>query len=222
MPVRRLVDWLLDLLYPPRCIGCGAPGIWLCTNCLAGSPVTDKPRIVVVESPSRLWPLPVYSVAVHQGVAREAVHGLKYEGKRVLAAPMAGRMCACLPLTSLGPDVALAVPLHESRRRERGYNQSDLLAHAIAAETGLHAPSRCLARVRQTPPQVGLSARERVENVRGAFVAEASLRGRRVLLVDDVCTTGATMAACAAAIVEAGGTVVGGVTFTRARAGMDS
>lgn len=222
MPLRRLGNWLLDLLYPPRCIGCGAAGHWLCPSCLAGSPVPDRPRVVTVESAPCSFSLPVYSVAVHQGVAREAVHGLKYEGKRVLATPMAQRMRVCCPLTTLSPDVVLAVPLHESRRRERGYNQSDLLARGIAGEAGLESPAGWLTRVRQTPPQVGLSARDRVENVRGAFAAAPGLRGRRALLVDDVCTTGATMAACAAAVVAAGGTVVGGVTFTRARAGADS
>ncbi len=221
MPLRRIGDWLLDLLYPPRCIGCGASGHWLCSTCLADSPATDKPRLVAVESAPRPWPLPVYSVAVHQGVARKAVHGLKYEGKRVLAGPMAHRMGDCFPLTTLIPDVVLAVPLHESRRRERGYNQSDLLARGIAEEVGLESPGGWLTRVRQTPPQVGLSARDRVENVRGAFAADVGLQARRVLLVDDVCTTGATMAACAGAIVAVGGAVVGGVTFTRARAGAD-
>lgn len=214
-------DRLLDLLYPPRCLGCGALNHWLCPACLASCPNTDEPRLVPVDANNASWRLPVYSFTVHQGVAREAVHALKYEGRRVLAGPMARCLADCLPEGYRGARLVLGVPLHDRRRRERGYNQSELLARALAAEAGLPAVSESVKRVRATPPQVGLSARERVDNVRGAFLADERVRGERVLLVDDVCTTGATMAACAAAVAMAGGEVVAGVTFTRARAGAD-
>ena len=216
-------EWLLDLVYPPRCLGCGTAGQWLCPACLSACPPAANPRHVPVEDARNRWTLPVHSFAIHQGLAREAVHGLKYDGKRVLAEPMARQMEGCLPRDSLKVDVVLAVPLHEQRRRDRGYNQSELLARAIARDWGLESPASSLIRVRETPPQVGLSAQERVRNVKGAFLADGrQVSGRAVLLVDDVCTTGATIAACAAAIAAAGGTVVAGVTFTRAREGADS
>lgn len=217
-----VISRVLDLLYPPRCVGCGTGSYWMCPNCLSSCVTTDEPRWVSVESPNLPWRLPVYTFAVHQGVAREVVHDLKYEGMQVLAAPMASCMHGCLPDDCLGAQVTLGVPLHARRKRERGYNQSDLLARCLAEAMGLSSASGWVKRVRATPPQVGLTAQERVENVRGAFAADERVRGERVLLVDDVCTTGATMAACAAAVAEAGGTIVAGVTFTRARAGADS
>jgi len=212
--------WLLDLLYPPRCIGCGAPQHWLCPLCLASCSSAAEPRLLPVDDGRRSWNVPVYSFAVHQGVAREAVHALKYEGKRVLAAPMGKCLLSCLPAGYEGALVA-GVPLHARRQRERGYNQSDLVAQALAAEAGLGTAIGSIRRVRQTAPQVGLSVQERAANVSGAFEADERLRGRKVLLVDDVCTTGATMAACATAVTMAGGEVVAGLTFTRARAGTD-
>lgn len=216
-----LRDRILDLLYPPHCLGCGGQGAWLCKACLSTVVPAGEPRTLLVEVEGGTWPLPIYSVGVHTGLPRRAVHALKYEGKRVLAEPMAAEMAALLGAWARLADWVVPVPLHRSRRRERGYNQAELLAGALATHLGLPMPKGCLARVRQTPPQVGLSVAERKENVAGAFSAHARVRERRLLLVDDVYTTGATIGACAAALAAAGGVPVGAVTFTRAGSAMD-
>ncbi|NPV07424.1 MAG: ComF family protein [Anaerolineae bacterium] len=177
--------------------------------------------MVSVHVGERTWLLPVYSVSLHQGLARRAVHALKYEGKRVLAEPMAAEMVGCLGSTAAKVDWVIPVPLHRSRQRERGFNQAELLARGLTAHLRLPLVGDCLVRVRDTSPQVGLSVAERKGNMEGAFRAHARMREQALLLVDDVCTTGATIAACAAAAAAAGGVPVAAVTFTRAGPGMD-
>jgi ComF family protein len=113
------------------------------------------------------------------------------------------------------PSVVVPVPLHPSRRAERGFNQSDLLARDVADALGL-ALADALERVRPTPSQTGLSPTERTTNVRGAFAARRELPGAVVLLVDDVCTTGATLGAAATALRRAGAIRVEALVATRA------
>jgi ComF family protein len=117
----------------------------------------------------------------------------------------------------LPADLIVPVPLHAARWRERGYNQSTLLASQLATASGLRLIEEALTRIRATAPQITLNAVEREANVRGAFEARADLvRGRRVLLVDDVCTTGATLAACSHALKPAGAISVWALTLARA------
>lgn len=163
-------------------------------------------------------PQMVRIAALHTPPMREAIHALKYENRPELAEPLARYLVAALltaprhPFTS-ALDVVVPVPLHEVRRRERGYNQSELLARAFCKRSGLpHAPN-LLSRERPTASQVGLNALERQANVAEAFVAKGDLAGKQILLVDDVYTTGATMRACAVALQTAGAEAVYGLTL---------
>jgi ComF family protein len=114
-------------------------------------------------------------------------------------------------------DVVVPVPLHTARLRERGYNQAALLARELAQQAGLPIDEGTLVRKRATAPQVELNAKQRKENVHGAFYCSGNaLTGKRVLLIDDVCTTGATLEACAVALYENGARSVQALTLARA------
>jgi ComF family protein len=154
------------------------------------------------------------------GVAATLVERLKYNGYDFYAGVLAGLMVPVLkaeygdPL----PEMLVPVPLHGTRERERGYNQARLLAAALGGEFGVSvAPKGALRRARPTPSQTSLGKRERAENVRGAFVVRdaAPVRGARILLVDDVYTTGATLNECARTLAEAGAESVDCIAFAR-------
>jgi ComF family protein len=162
----------------------------------------------------------IRSVAYSEGVLREAVHRLKYRDLTALAEPLGGLMASYWVQHPLPADVVVPVPLHAARLRERGYNQAALLAHEMARRVGLAVDGHTLNRQRATAPQVELNARERRENVRDAFhCADDTLAGQRVLLVDDVCTTGSTLEACAQALYEGGVRAVRALTLACARYG---
>lgn len=155
-----------------------------------------------------------------EGVVRRAVHELKYRGRRVLASPLGDLLASYIgelgwPICPIAP-----VPLSARRERDRGYNQAALLARAVAGRLDWPLLERDLARWRHTRPQVGLERGERLENVRGAFRWEGTGPSpRQVLVLDDVCTTGATLEACAEALHDAGTADVYGLALARPRAG---
>ncbi|MBM4437931.1 MAG: ComF family protein [Actinobacteria bacterium] len=133
---------------------------------------------------------------------REAIHRLKYDNKRYLASELAAIAAPALePATAI--DAVVAVPLHPAREAVRGYNQSDLIARALGKLLDRPVTPELLRRQRVTPPQTSLARADRLQNVRGAFAAAPAARGLRVLLVDDVLTTGATIDACARALRRA-------------------
>jgi ComF family protein len=172
-------------------------GVAVCPACYRRRPRFDK----------------VAAPYLHEGLARDLVHALKYRGHRHVAPILAAAMADAAPADV---DVVVAVPLHSNRRAERGFNQSELLARAAAGRLALPLRLDALRRERPTRPQVELAHDERAANVLGAFVAPVRLDGTRVLLVDDVCTTGATLDACAAALKRAGASRVACLVATRA------
>jgi ComF family protein len=159
------------------------------------------------------------SLGPFEGPLRAAIHELKYRGKRKVARRLAQALLA-VPGASelLAPEVVLVpVPLHPRRERERGFNQAESLSAAMAAALGLRHEPRALVRRLDTPSQTGLSARERRDNVARAFAVRrrAAVASRRIVLVDDVMTTGATARACARALREAGAAEVRVVVAAR-------
>jgi ComF family protein len=145
---------------------------------------------------------------------RKAVHRFKYAGLRSLAGTLGEILYDCWAAEHWPVDVIVPVPLHPQRERQRGYNQSLLLARELSVHTALTIIDGVLLRTSPTQPQVGLSAAQRAENVRNAFdCQDDSLRGSKVLLVDDVLTTGATMRACAFALLEGKAAAVWGLTL---------
>ena len=152
--------------------------------------------------------LPVLAALPYRDGFRQALHRLKFQQERSLALPMAQAMAQAaggllIPGFPQGFDGVAWVPMSPEKLRARGYNQSELLARYLARELGL-PPLPLLRQTRQTQPQHSLSRPQRADNVRNAYAASQEARGRRVLLVDDIVTTGATLRACAQALYQAG------------------
>jgi ComF family protein len=159
------------------------------------------------------------AAGVYAGSLREALHAFKFGGKRTLARPLADLVLEQWGAL-LGPhvDALVAVPLTRDRERERGFNQSALLAAHLGAASGLPVKPRWLSRCRPTRPQTELTAGERRRNVEHAFVSSPRVGGAHVVLVDDILTTGATAAECARTLRAAGARVVGVLAVARVRA----
>ncbi len=228
---RSLVDPLLAVVFPSRCPACGTPvshpsrgplceACWdtLPTHrtplCPCGMPLSPRAPGQCGRCRRGLSPFEAgVSLGPYDGVLRTLVHELKYRGKRRVASRLAAALLDRPDvLRVLGDNAVLvAVPLHPRRMRERGYNQSELLAQELGKRTRLVVASpRVLVRRKDTMPQTGLSAATRRANVSGAFAVRrrAGIAGRVVVLVDDVFTTGATARACARVLREAGATSV--------------
>jgi len=161
-----------------------------------------------------LWRL--RSAAAYDGPLEQAIHRFKYEGWRALAPALAGLCVGHLEADAPRGALLVAVPLHPRRRRARGYNQAELLAAELRKRLHLAIPRGRLARLRDTPPQVGLDRLRRRANVDDAFGWKGPrMAGEPIVLVDDVTTTGATLEACAAALRAAGSGRVLGFTVAR-------
>jgi ComF family protein len=157
------------------------------------------------------------STAVHRGVIREAVQALKYDNNRLIAEPLGNRLVEQVRAKGWTFDMVIPVPLHSARRRERGYNQSELLASTLADAMNMPLVTNAVERTRLTRSQVGLNARERRLNLVDAFAGRPDqVSGKTILLIDDVYTTGATLGACAQALLDAGAAAVYGLTVTAA------
>jgi ComF family protein len=145
------------------------------------------------------------------------IHKMKYEGLFGLAEPLADLMTSAWGKWQSPVDLILPIPLHPDREKKRGYNQSNLLAKHLGSNLNLDVDFKVIHRNRHTPPQVGLTAKERLSNVSGAFVVLSQKAiGKDVLLIDDVCTTGATMSAAAQVLLDAGASSVAGYCVARA------
>lgn len=206
----RLARAALELVYPTRavCMGCGSQAgfarQWLCDECRTA---LAKRWVGAAARPPKGFEGAAFAY-LYGGPAGGMVRSLKYSGVKRLAEPMARAMADALArIQPTGADVIVPVPMHPKRLRQRGFNHAALLADRLGDMAGL--PVReALVRTRNTPQQARLSDDARLRNMDGAFAAVGSLEGRRVLLVDDVCTTGATATACAGALRDAGAAAV--------------
>ena len=223
---------LLDLALPASCAGCGVEGAPLCRSCLPALDARlELPPGTLMGLPSET-PAPLLQLewcAPFAGTTRRALHLLKYAGERRLARPLGNAIARRWARAGAGGQVLVPVPVHRERARLRGYDQAILLAEAAAAALELPmAP--ILERRRATVAQYQLDRAHRAENVHGAFGLIARGAGaaagagrpspvvaRWVVLVDDVVTTGATLAACARVLMAAGAEGVSAVTVARER-----
>jgi ComF family protein len=144
------------------------------------------------------------------------IHNLKYNGAFGLSKPLAALMAEAWQTWRMPVDLVLPIPLHAERERSRGYNQSTLLTRDFCHLVALPFAEKGLTRTRFTTPQVGLTAVERLKNVQDAFATQVEVAGKHLLLIDDVCTTGATMAAATHALLAAGAQTVSGYCVARA------
>lgn len=220
---------LLSLLFPERCVSCDQLGQPLCDECRKKIDFVASPLCPLCGYPSeglchrcQHSPLDIdgiRSVAFFEGPVRQAMHALKYRGLRTVVKPLSGLMSDYWQRNPLPADVIVPVPLHRRRLRERGYNQAALLARALAAEIGLPVREKWLVRIRATFSQIELDASERKKNVSDAFQCPDHnvVAGRQILLIDDVCTTGATLESCSLALGQAGAQSVWAFTLGRAR-----
>ena len=231
--VRVVMDsyrWLLDLCLPPCCVVCGKVERWLCDSCASQIPFLGAnicPRC------GRPWsakgvcrnclvaPLsiaPVRSAYLYDGPIRDAIHAYKFRGARTLCTLLAQQMVLAWASYSMLSDVLIPVPLHPKREQQRGYNQAALLATELGRGINVPVVNDELVRTRNTASQTHLNREERLHNVAGAFVCKTKGRfaGIRVTLIDDVATTGATLDACALALLAYGADKVGAFTLARA------
>lgn len=225
----RPLEAVFDLVYPPglSCPCCGGllpRGLedTLCPDCEAALVPFDAARIcpwcgglhaATLCAPFHEPLNDLHCALYHRETARTLVHALKYRSLREAAAPLAIRMAALIQPSEW--DALVPLPLHKRREQERGFNQARLLAEGIAEETSLPVMTP-LIRIRPTDRQVGLSRDARFQNVAGAFACTSPVSGLRLLMVDDVFTTGATAKSAGQALREAGAKRVGVLTATHA------
>ena len=225
--LRQLASRGLDLLFPPECAVCDREGSFLCAGCEPLLPRLSPPYCRTCAEPDAApvcsWcraGAPAYerirAPYRYTGPVRDMVHDLKYGNIRTLAPTLGGLLTDYLGSLRFEADVISPVPLHSRRERSRGYNQSHLLAREVSRRVQISMAEDRLLRSMDTPPQVAMSGREeRRQNIEGAFECTRDASGLRVLLIDDVVTTGSTMSACASALKDAGAVSVFGLALAR-------
>jgi ComF family protein len=230
---------LLSLLYPPLCEVCSddvEPGEYLCASCSDNAPRIRPPFCAKCSEPfvgaitgsfscancrhRTLYFDAAVSVYRSRGIVRKLMHEFKYGGHQHLRHPLGRWLCETLQDARLADrnfDAVVPVPLHPARQRERGFNQAELLAKVLSSSSAI--PLRpALERIRYTTTQTQFDRSARIENLRGAFRLRKNedVRSLRVLLVDDVLTTGSTLSECARVLKDAGTISVHAITAARA------
>jgi len=226
---RKWANKALDLLFPPVCAGCGELGSLLCGNCTTQMPwVNDpvcqrcgrsllNPAVACGSCWQQTFLLQqVRASLYYREPAMGIIHKMKYDGLFALTKPLAQLMARTWPEWEYTPDIIVPIPLHKRRAKQRGFNQSALLAFHLGQQVDISVDPKGLERVRHTAPQVNLKPEQRLENVRGAFAADSQqVNGKQILLVDDVYTTGATMSAATDALLGSGAAGVSAYCLAR-------
>jgi ComF family protein len=219
----------LDLLFPQKCLGCGEEGDILCRTCQKAlprigdsiCPKCGRPQPGGITCPACInWQAHIDAIRSplkFDGLAREAIHQLKYKNLRSLAKPLAAILKDYWIQRPLPGQMLVPVPLHSKRLKERGYNQSGLLACELSKLIHIPVVDSCLIRTEYFLPQAKTaSVEERRRNVKQSFACcNSSLQNTRVILIDDVATSGATLDACAAALKSSGVLSVYGLVIAR-------
>jgi len=229
--VGKLGRAFTSFLFPERCVGCGQLGMWLCLRCAAGLSYVDHQRCPVCRRPAiggfthphcetRYNPDRFLSPFEYRDPLRAAVRRAKYWGSWALFAEFASLLSSWLEYSDIRflPGTALVpMPLHFLRLWGRGYNQSLFLSKFLGERLGLPVEGSLLVRTRYTPSQTELSAAERRKNVRGSFSCSRGVRGKNLVLVDDISTTGATLLAAARVLKRKGARTVWCLTLACGR-----
>src|SRR3954471_18496949 len=224
--IGSLTGVALDLAFPAACAGCGREGAALCERCVTTLDARlELPRRTPIGLPAEIprTLLQLEWCAPFTGPVRDALHQLKYSGERRLATPLGAAVARRWARVGVGATVVVPVPVHAQREQQRGYDQATLIAAVAAAQLGLPL-ARALERGRATVAQFELGRDQRAANVAGAFrprsrdrAAVRDIAGRWVVLVDDVVTTGATLAACGEALGRMGAIAVSAIAVARER-----
>jgi ComF family protein len=219
----------LDLLFPRHCVGCGRGGALLCSQCRStlqylspplcdrcGLPIRDGNMCLDCENAATDID-GIRSLFPYDGAIQRAIIQLKYQNVRALASPLAQLMWEYQQTQRLPADVLMPVPLHPRRLRSRGYNQSGLLASELGRFASLPVVDDSVIRRKNTAPQARTtSVEDRRRNVAGAFACRDKRgAGKHIIVIDDVCTSSATLRACAAALKAEGAVSVWGLTLAR-------
>ena len=206
---------ILDFMYPPLCVCCGtllARGSdHVCVDCWSSLTQVHRDHPLYQETRSKLLASGTVSDLValfvfeKEGAFQSIAHALKYSGVQALGIELGRRLAEAVTEQDISSDVIVPVPLHKRKTRERGYNQSELIARGLSAGTGVPVRSNVLRRTRYTETQTALSLQERKENMDNAFACTSeAIADSSIILIDDVITTGATIEACASALMASG------------------
>jgi ComF family protein len=227
--LKQLTNSLLAFVFPTICVNCGKEGPMLCADCVQTLPWLQGPICpfcgqMMTRPAEKCFecvkaPLPIKQIRAAFRYAEpipHIIHQFKYENRFALAEPLAVLMAEAWPRWQTAVDLIIPVPMHKTRQRKRGYNQSALLARKFSAHINLPYSEETLQRIRHTRPQVGLNGRARLANLNGAFDADGrDVHNKDILLIDDVCTTGATLVVAAKTLLAAGANSVSGYCLAR-------
>lgn len=224
---------ILDLFFPKFCLGCQREGSYLCQDCLAILEVLEY-QYCLCKKPLRLYRAGkcrscyhkklnglYFALPYQNQLLQTLLHQFKYEPYvKELSEPLASLIIAHFKLSSkplqFGQDwILIPIPLSIKREKRRGFNQAKEIAKELAKKINLPLVNDVLLKIRETLPQVELEEKVRMENPQGAFMIQKELNGQKILLVDDVYTTGATIEECAKVLKTAGAKEVWGVTVAR-------
>jgi len=226
LSLNQLAEVAVDAFFPKQCVGCGKVGDFFCLSCRGKlpwlippiCPKCGKPQVSGIVC-SSCWQRQteidgIRSPFLFDGPMRKAIHQLKYQNLKAISSCLAAFLADYLASNALPGEVLVPVPLHPKKLKQRGYNQSCLLARELSKLIKLPVIEDCLMRVKQAQPQVkAVNVKERQENVADAFTScDEELADKQIILIDDVRTSGATLESCAKALKNKGAISVWGLT----------
>ena len=218
-------DFLIGLIFPKICLSCGANGFSLCPRCQNKIKILKTDTCIycgkislrgkICQNCRRKSALTGVVVATkYSGIIKESIHRFKYNGDKDLLQPLGKILVKKFSNIKISGQITItSVPLHRTRKNIRGFNQSELLGRYLAKAVGIQY-EELLKRIKPTESQIKFHKYERINNLKGAFRAETkNLRGKKIILVDDVCTSGATLEACAKELRRTGAREVWGLVL---------